>query len=97
MKERKFRAKAQIPILSREASVGYETNETKWLLVDYQDLHGGAPLIEGLVSINVTKNSAKIPRYKIVFPDGHVDYVRIDIFNQWFDYELVEDKAGESQ
>ena len=63
---------------------GYEVNEALWRLKQLHQEHGGSPVISGVVTIDATIKSNTIPRYKLLFPDGFVDYAKIDNFHTFY-------------
>lgn len=87
MTEGRVFAVAKKPLLSRESAYenGYKANIAHWKMYDLHTLHGGSPVIVGVVTIDMTQSSRQFPRYKLLFPDGFVDYARLDNFDQWYD------------
>jgi hypothetical protein len=85
LKEYPIYAKARTPFLSREVSKDYAYHQSMWDLIDLHESHGGSPKIVGVVIIDVTVNSIKVPRYKLEFSDGFIDYARVDNFDEWYE------------
>ncbi|OZB98139.1 hypothetical protein [Paenibacillus sp. XY044] len=87
MTEGKVLAVAKKPLLSRKVAHenDYETAVSQWELQDLFLLHGGSPTIDGVVTIDTTQVARQFPRYKLLYPDGFVDYARIDSFSKWYD------------
>lgn len=67
---------------------GYEIAIYQWELQDLHLEHGGSPEIVGVVTIDATQVARQFPRYKLLFPDGFVDYARLDNFDKWYDFEI---------
>lgn len=85
MREGKIKAVARQPYLSREESKNYEANDTLWRLNDFHQEHGGSPIITGIVTLlDATVAAKRTPRYKLEFPDGFVDYARVDNFDDFY-------------
>jgi|GEM_PF-4331192 len=63
---------------------GYEVNNALWTLKAFHSKHGGSPLISGVVTIDTSTRSQTVPRYKLLFPDGFVDYAKIDNFDTFY-------------
>ncbi|WP_211747929.1 hypothetical protein [Paenibacillus sp. Marseille-Q4541] len=88
-KEYSFVAKAKTPLASR-GLINQENEDdllsTQWGLIDRHAQWGGYPTIVGVVSIDATKNTINIPHYKLLFPNGNVDYARVDNFNRFYDF-----------
>ena len=90
-KEYSFRAKAKVPSAPRnfanlDSYDDFLTNQ--WRLVDHHADQGGSPEIVGVVSINATKNTINIPHYRLRFPNGTIDYARVDNFNVYYEFAL---------
>lgn len=89
MIEGKILAVAKNPMLSREVSEDYEFSKVQWDLFDNHESHGGSPVIVGLVTIqNATVAAKTTPRYKLEFPDGHIDYANVNLFDKFYDMEF---------
>ncbi|WP_145413444.1 hypothetical protein [Paenibacillus xylanexedens] len=66
---------------------GYEVNNALCAMKAFHSKHGRSPIISGVVTIDISTRSQTIPRYKLLFPDGFVDYAKIDNFDTF--YNLV--------
>ncbi|PYE51485.1 hypothetical protein HUB98_05680 [Paenibacillus barcinonensis] len=74
------------PLLGKDIAEkhGYEVNNALWSLKESHHTHGGSPVIVGVVTVNGSMKSRSIPRYKLMFPDGFIDYARIDNFDTFY-------------
>jgi hypothetical protein len=89
MREGKIKVVAKKPMLNRDDSKEFEANNALWELNDFHANHGGSPIIVGLVTLLDASVAAKtIPRYKVEFPDGFVNYIRMDNFDNFYDMEF---------
>lgn len=85
MKEKTLFVAPIKPLLTYEVAKSIHSDEIHLHeLIKLHEKHGGNPEIDGVVSVDVTDNSGKYPRYKLLFPDGFIDYVRIDHFDKYY-------------
>lgn len=64
----------------------YESLTTNW------EANGGKPRVVGLVKLDYSAMMRQVLRYKAVFPNGVVDYLRLDLFDSYFEFvdEVIE-------
>ncbi|WP_124115335.1 hypothetical protein [Paenibacillus xylanexedens] len=86
MNEGIVRAVPREPLMGAKIAekYGYEVNNALWSLKELHSKHGGSPVITGVVTIDVSTRSKTVPRYKLLFPDGFVDYAKIDNFDTFY-------------
>lgn len=65
-------------------TTNYEHNELLWTIKSNFKSNGGIPTIVGVVYVR------KEIRYKVEFPNGMIDYFRLDNFDKF--YELTTEK-----
>ncbi|OPH61887.1 hypothetical protein BC351_01195 [Paenibacillus ferrarius] len=74
------------PLLGKDAAADYEYSEMLWIINSNFKSNGGIPTVLGLVEL---KNAI---RYKVEFPNGLVDYFRLDSFDKF--YELTTERIN---
>lgn len=87
MVEGKVFVKVKEPLLGIDIckTHGYETNNALWEAKTLHKKHGGNPVIVGVVTLTGGSRISKtVPRFKLLFPDEHIDYVRLDTFDRFF-------------
>ncbi|GAV11474.1 hypothetical protein [Paenibacillus sp. NAIST15-1] len=86
MAEGVVRAVPKEPLIGEEIASkhGYEINNALWQLKAFHTEHGGSPVITGVVTLDATIRSRTVPRYKLLFPDGFIDYAKVDNFDTFY-------------